>query len=57
MCILYSLTNGQSAIRDLFAVKHDRAGNLPPFPVIFPDQMAPIVRLGADGESERVMAR
>ena len=42
MSNLYSVTNGQSAIRDLFAVKHDRAGNLPPLPVIFPDQMAPI---------------
>ena len=44
---LYSVTKGQAAIRDLFAVKHDRAGNLPPLPAIFPDQMAPIVRVGA----------
>jgi putative SOS response-associated peptidase YedK len=57
MCNLYSVTKGQSAIRDLFAVKHDRAGNLPPLPAIFPDQMAPIVRIGADGERELVMAR
>ncbi|MGO9423686.1 SOS response-associated peptidase [Roseiarcus sp.] len=57
MCNLCSVTKGQSAIRDLFAVKHDRAGNLPPLPAIFPDQMAPIVRLGADGERELVMAR
>ena len=47
MSNLYSVTNGQSAIRDLFAVKHDRAGNLPPLPVIFPDQMAPILRVAA----------
>jgi putative SOS response-associated peptidase YedK len=46
MCNLYSLTKGQSAIRDLFSVKRDRAGNLPLFPGIFPDQMAPIVRAG-----------
>jgi hypothetical protein len=26
MCNLYSLTKGQSAIRDLFRAKHDRAG-------------------------------
>ena len=45
MCNLYSVTKGQSAIRDLFAVKYDRAGNLPPLPAIFPDQMAPIVRV------------
>jgi putative SOS response-associated peptidase YedK len=57
MCNLYSLTKGQSAIRDLFAVKRDRAGNLPLFPGIFPDQMAPIVRRGSDGERELVMAR
>ena len=57
MCNLYSLTKGQSAIRDLFSVKRDRAGNLPLFPGIFPDQMAPIVRRGRDGERELVMAR
>jgi putative SOS response-associated peptidase YedK len=57
MCNLYSVTKGQQAIRDLFAVKHDHAGNLPPLPAIFPDQMAPIVRVGADGERELVMAR
>ncbi len=57
MCNLYSLTKGQSAIRDLFAVKYDRTGNLPLFPGIFPDQLAPIVRRGPDGERELVTAR
>jgi putative SOS response-associated peptidase YedK len=57
MCNLYSLTKGQSAIRDLFSVRHDRTGNLPLFPSIFLDQAAPIVRSGADGERELVMAR
>src|SRR5271166_3973061 len=57
MCNLYSLTKGQPAIRDLFRAKHDGAGNLPLFPSIFPDQLAPIVRVGADGERELVMAR
>ena len=57
MCNLYSVTKGQSAIRDLFSVKHDRAGNLPPLPAVFPDQMAPIVRNGVNGERELVMAR
>ncbi len=57
MCNLYSVTKGQSAIRDLFTVKHDRAGNLPPLPAIFPDQMAPVIRVGPDGERELVMAR
>jgi putative SOS response-associated peptidase YedK len=41
----------------LFAVKHDRTGNLPPLPAIFPDQLATIVRVGARGERELVMAR
>ena len=57
MCNLYSVTKGQSAIRDLFAVKHDRAGNLPQLASIFPDQLAPIVRVGADGYRELAMAR
>jgi putative SOS response-associated peptidase YedK len=57
MCNLYSLTKGQSAIRDLFSARNDRTGNLPLFPAIFPDQMAPIVRRGVAGERELVMAR
>ena len=51
------MTKGQSAIRDLFSVKHHRVGNLPPLAAVFPDQMAPIVRTGADGERELVTAR
>ena len=54
---LYSLTKGQAAIRDWFRARHDRTGNLPLFPGIFPDQIAPIMRTGADGERELVMAR
>ncbi len=57
MCNLYSVTTNQSAIRDLFAVKRDRAGNLPPLPAIFPDQMAPIIRVASNGERELLMAR
>jgi putative SOS response-associated peptidase YedK len=57
MCNLYSLTKGQAAIRDGFRARHDRTGNLPLFPGIFPDRMAPIVRRGPDGERELVMAR
>jgi putative SOS response-associated peptidase YedK len=57
MCNLYSVNKGQSAIRDLFRASHDRLGNLPLLPAIFPDQMAPIVRVRADGERELVMAR
>jgi putative SOS response-associated peptidase YedK len=57
MCNLYSLTKGQAAIRDWFRAHHDRTGNLSLFPGIFPDQIAPIVRAGEDGERELVTAR
>jgi hypothetical protein len=57
MCNLYSLTKGQAAIRDWFRTRHDRTGNLPLLPGIFPDQTAPIVRNDSDGERELVMAR
>jgi hypothetical protein len=40
MCNLYSMTRNQEAIRPLFRVCHDLAGNLPPLPAIFPDMMA-----------------
>ena len=57
MCNLYSLTKGQAAIRALFHTAHDRTGNLPAFPGIFPNQLAPIVRNNVDGERELVRAR
>jgi putative SOS response-associated peptidase YedK len=57
MCNLYSLTKGQAAIRDLFRARHDRTGNLPLLPGIFPDQTAPIVRSDIGGERELIMAR
>jgi putative SOS response-associated peptidase YedK len=57
MCNLYSETKGQAAIRALFRTAHDTTGNLPAFPGIFPDQLAPIVRNSVDGERELVMAR
>jgi len=56
MCNLYSITKGQSAIRDLFRVVHDKTGNLPPLPGVFPDYPAPIVRV-AEGQRELAMAR
>jgi putative SOS response-associated peptidase YedK len=57
MCNLYSLTKGKAAIPDWFRARHDRTGNLPLLPGIFPDQIAPIVRNDIDGERELVMAR
>ena len=56
MCNLYSLTKGQSAIRELARAMVDRTGNMPPLPGIFPDYGAPIVREAADGR-ELVLAR
>ena len=44
MCNFYSMTRGQQAIREFARVMSDRTGNLPPFPGIFPDYAAPIVR-------------
>jgi putative SOS response-associated peptidase YedK len=57
MCNLYALTKGQQAIREMARAMRDRTGNLPPMPGIFPDYPAPIVRTGADGERELVLAR
>ncbi len=57
MCDLYGVTTNQEAIRRLFpGGLHDRAGNMPPLPGVFPDYMAPIVR-NAEGGRELVMAR
>lgn len=52
------MTRNVDAIRRLFGVapEHDRTGNLPVLPGIFPDYLAPIVRNG-EGGSELVMAR
>jgi putative SOS response-associated peptidase YedK len=56
MCNLYSMTKTQDAMRALFRVSKDLAGNLPPMPGIFPDYPAPIVRT-ADGARELTTAR
>lgn len=44
------------AIRELARAMHDRIGNMPPLPGIFPDYAAPIVRNFAEGR-ELAMAR
>ena len=56
MCNLFSQTRAQEAMRQLFSAV-DKLGNLPAQPEIYPDQMAPIVRTGAEGERELVKAR
>ena len=44
MCNLYAMITNQEAIRRMFNVVFDSAGNLPAFPGIYPDYAAPIVR-------------
>jgi putative SOS response-associated peptidase YedK len=56
MCNLYSITRSQEAMRRLFAVENDFAGNLPPLPDVFPDQLAPVVRV-IEGERQLEMMR
>lgn len=56
MCNLYSITTNQEAIRALFGVLKDSAGNLPSMPAVFPDWEAPVVR-GPDGARELIKMR
>lgn len=55
MCNLYDNMTTQEAVRRLFPVIKDRAGNIQPGHV-YPDQLAPIIRNGDDG-LELVKAR
>lgn len=54
MCNLYNITKGPQAILEFTRAMRSEAGNLEPGD-IYPDYLAPIVRLSADGE--RVLAR
>jgi putative SOS response-associated peptidase YedK len=44
-------------MRRLFRVKRDMAGNLPLLPGVFPDTVAPVVRVAPDGERELSLMR
>jgi len=57
MCNLYSMTTGQKAIRDLVKAMVDLAGNMPSFPAVFPNRVAPVVRTALDGQRELLMMR
>ncbi len=57
MCNLYSMTRNQDAIRQLFRIRRDLAGNLPLMPAIFPDTLAPVVRVASDGDRELSLMR
>ncbi len=52
MCNLYSFSRAQAEAIALARALRDKAGNLPPLPDIFPDQMAPVISTGADGVRE-----
>ena len=55
MCNLYSMIKGQAAICDTFRATIDHAGNLPPLPDVFPDQVAPVVLQGPEGRELTTM--
>jgi putative SOS response-associated peptidase YedK len=57
MCNLYSVTKGQAAIIELTRAMRDTTGNLPVFPGVFPDYLAPVVRNAPDGVRELTMLR
>jgi putative SOS response-associated peptidase YedK len=56
MISLLCRRRGQQAIRELAGAMRDEVGNMPPFPGIFPDYAAPIVRNQPYGR-ELTMAR
>lgn len=57
MCNLYSLTSPPEEVRRLMRVLHDRTGNQPPLPAVFPDQLAPVIRTDRAGEREMLVMR
>lgn len=57
MCNLYAITTGQQAIREFTLALEDSAGNLPPLPAVFPDALAPVVRVNAGGARELMRMR
>ena len=57
MCSLYSVTTNREAIRRLSQAMSDTIGNMPELPGIYPDYLAPIVRLDSSGQGEVVLAR
>ncbi|MGH6868610.1 MAG: hypothetical protein ACREDA_07045 [Methylocella sp.] len=44
-------------MRRHFRVTRDLTGNLPALPAVYPDAMAPVVRVARDGERELTMTR
>jgi putative SOS response-associated peptidase YedK len=54
MCTLYAMTKSREAVRALFRISDNRASPVMPNAGILPTDMAPVVRLAADGERELV---
>jgi len=57
MCNLYALKSGQKHVADSARAVRDLTGNMPLYPAIFPNRIAPIVRNGIDGQRELLNAR
>lgn len=57
MCNLYSHNKSPDALRRMFRVVRDETGNQPPLPAIYPDQLAPVVRIAGDGAREAIRMR
>jgi putative SOS response-associated peptidase YedK len=57
MCNLYSMTKAPAAIRELAKAMRDLTGNLEPLPAVFPNRIAPVVRVAPDGVRELLMMR
>lgn len=58
MCNLYSITKSPAALAAIVRAMRDRTANRPtPLPGIFPDTMAPVVRVAPEGERELTLMR
>jgi putative SOS response-associated peptidase YedK len=57
MCNLYSMTKSREAVVAFTRAMRDSTGNQPPLPAIFPDQLAPVVRVSSDGVREMLNMR
>lgn len=57
MCNIYSLTKGIHAIRQSLKTVNDVTDGFAPMPAVFPNDFAPVVRLGSGGVYEMQMMR
>ena len=44
------MTKSRDAVREFARAMHDRTGDQPPLPAIYPDQMGPVARFNSEGE-------